>query len=187
MLTFEEYTTVLYEVSALINSRPITTVHDSGDEAEPVSPAMLMHGRSLVQVPPMYDLKVDGKEPQLCSGRLRYLEKLKTYFWNRWQGEYLANLREIHSRRKVGSKIREPVVGEVVLVQNEKQPRGTWKMGLVVDTKPGRDGNVRSVKVKVVQGKLKGLKRGRNNKLLKTVELNRAPRHLVPLEGTSEE
>ena len=187
VLTFEEYTTVLYEVSALINSRPITTVHDSGDEAEPVSPAMLMHGRSLVQVPPMYDLKVDGKEPQLCSGRLRYLEKLKTYFWNRWQGEYLANLREIHSRRKVGSKIREPVVGEVVLVQNEKQPRGTWKMGLVVDTKPGRDGNVRSVKVKVVQGKLKGLKRGRNNKLLKTVELNRAPRHLVPLEGTSEE
>ena len=26
-----------------------------------------------------------------------------------------------------------------------------------------------------------------DNKLLKTVELNRAPRHLVPLEGTSEE
>ena len=189
VLTFEEYTTVLYEISALVNSRPITSVLDSSGEAEPLSPAMLMHGRSLVQVPPIYELKVDGKEPQLCTGRLRYLEKLKTYWWNRWRKEYLSDVREVQSRRKVGNRTREPVVGEMVFVQNEKLARGTWKMGLVVGTKPGRDGCVRSVRVKVCRGKFKKKGRGRVNKLklYKTTELNRSPRHLVPLEGITEE
>ena len=181
-----EYTTVLYEVAALINSRPITTVHDSAGEAEPVSPSMLLRGRSLVHIPPMYEMTVDGKAPQMCTGRLRYLEKLKTYFWTRWVKEYLADLREIHSRRKVGSQLRQPVVGELVLVRNKMLPRGTWKVGRVVELKPGRDGQTRSVRVEVLKGKKKtsGLGRVKN---IKKVILNRSPQHLVPLEGVTED
>ena len=185
VLTFEEYTTVLYEISALINSRPITTVRDRGDEPEPVSPAMLLSGRSLIQVPPMYELKVDGKAPQLCQGRLRYLEKLKTYFWGRWQKEYLAELREVHSRRKVGHRLRQPVPGELMLVRNEKLPRGTWKVGRVDELKPGRDGQVRSVCVQVLKGK-KRTRLGRIKKIKKII-INRSPQHLVPLEGCTED
>ena len=184
VLSFEEYTTVLYEVAALINSRPITSVLDSGDEAEPVSPAMLLCGRSLVQVPPMYELKVDGKAPQMCTGRLKYLEKLKSYFWTRWRREYMADLREIHSRRKVGRELRQPVVGELVLVRNEKLPRGSWKVGRVVELRPGRDGQVRSVSVLVVKGKKKT--RMGEVKKVKKIVINRSPHHLVPLEGVSE-
>ena len=191
VLTFEEYTTYLYEVAALINSRPITSVHDSGDEAEPVSPSMLLCGRSLIQVPPMYEIKVDGKAPQMCTGRLRYLEKLKSYFWTRWQREYLADLRETHSRRKVGTGLRQPVVGELVLVRNEMLPRGTWKVGRVVELKPGRDGQVRSVCVQVVKGKKPGKKSVKpyakgDEKKVKKIDINRSPQHLVPLEGITE-
>ena len=184
VLTFEEYTTLLYEVAALVNSRPISFIYDRVDEGEPVSPSMLISGRSLVQVPPMYEVNVDGKTPQMCLGRLKYLEKLKTYFWNRWQREYLSDLREIHSRQKVGKKLREPSVGEIVLVRNEKLPRGSWKLGLIVGLKPGRDNRVRSVTVKVVRGKR--ITRRGNIKNIKTIEINRSPQHLVPLEASEE-
>ena len=180
-----EYTTILYEIAALINSRPITTVYDGDGVAEPVSPSMLLRGRSMIHIPPLYETTVDGKEPHICRGRLRYLEKLKTYFWYRWVKEYLADLREIHARRKVGHKLRQPVVGELVLVRNEKLPRGAWKVGLVTELKPGRDGQVRSVRVRVVRGK-KGKKLGKV-KSIKKVILNRSPQHLVPLEGTNED
>ena len=181
VLTFEEYTTFLYEVAALVNSRPISFIYDRVDEGEPVSPAMLMCGKSLVQVPPMFQVNVDGKTPQMCSGRLRYLEKLKTYFWTRWTREYLADLKDIHSRRAVGTQLREPTVGEAVLVRNENLPRGRWKLGLIVGLKPGRDGNVRSVTVRVVRGK-RVTRRG-NVKNIPTIDLNRSPKHLVPLEA----
>ena len=170
-----EYTTVLYEVAALINSRPITTVHDSGGEAEPVSPSMLLRGRSLLHVPPMYKINVDGKAPQMCTGRLKYLEKLKTYFWNRWVREYLADLREIHSRCKVGTQLRQPVVGELVLVRNESLPRGFWKVGRIVELKPSRiDGQIRSVRVEVVKSvrKTRGLGKVKNTKKF---IINRSP------------
>ena len=152
---------------------------------EPISPSMLINGRSLVQIPPLFEVNVDGTVPQMCIGRLKYLEKLKTYFWNRWQREYLAELKEMHSRRKVGTQTRQPKVGELVLIKNERMPRGTWKMGHVTELKPGRDGLVRSVKVRCIQGK-KLTRRGAVKKV-KTIELNRSPTHLVPLEGTNEE
>ena len=179
VLTFEEYTTFLYEVEALVNSRPISVIHDGVDEGEPISPSMLISGRSLVQVPPLYEVNVQGNAPQMCTGRLKYLEKLKSYFWSRWQREYLADLKEIHSHRKVGNQIRQPALDEAVLVRSEKLPRGVWKLGRVVELKPGRDGSVRSVVVRVRQGK----KRNRRGRLVpdKTICLNRSPAHLVPL------
>ena len=188
VLNFEEYTTVLYDCAAYINSRPLTVIYDNIDEGEPVSPAMLICGRSLVQVPPLYEVKVDGKPPQMCAERLKYLEKLRNYFWTRWSREYTAELREIHSRRKVGNKTRQPTLDEVVLVKNEKLPRGTWKMGRIVKLKPGRDGQVRSVVVRVLKGKKNAsrlTKTGRIRKI-KHIELNRSPQHLVPLECATE-
>ena len=64
-------------------------------------------------------------------------------------------------------------------------PRGVWKVGLVTELKPGRDGQVRSVRVRVVCGK-KGKRLGKV-KDIKKVILNRSPQHLVPLEGTNED
>ena len=131
---------------------------------------------------------MDGKPPQMCAERLKYLEKLRNYFWTRWSREYTAELREIHSRRKVGNKTRQPTLDEVVLVKNEKLPRGTWKMGRIVKLKPGRDGQVRSVVVRVLKGKKNAsrlTKTGRIRKI-KNIELNRSPQHLVPLECDNE-
>ena len=39
-------------------------------------------------------------------------------------------------------------VGDLVLLQNEVTPRNVWPLGLVVGVNHGRDGLVRSVRVK---------------------------------------
>ena len=180
-LTRDELTTLLYEIEATVNSRPITFLYDRVEEGEPITPSMLLTGKNLRQLPPMWEVRVDRKEPQTCRDRLKFLEKMKTYFWNRFYKEYLAELTERHAQVKLSNGTRQAKVGDVVLLKSELLPRNYWKMGRITDTKPGKDGIVRSVQVKVVTGVEKSRKRMKNRKI-KYSHLNRAPRHLVPLE-----
>ena len=55
--------------------------------------------------------------------------------------------------------------GDVVLIKGDKKNRGKWKMELVKQIIPGRDRNVRAVKLKTGKG-----------------ELERTIQHLYPLE-----
>ena len=85
----------------------------------------------------------------LCMGSLQYLETLKTYWWDRWQKEYFAELMEAHSRVKVGREIRKLKVGGIFLIRNKSLPRDTWRMGKIIEVHPERDGQICSVRVRV--------------------------------------
>ena len=69
-------------------------------------------------------------------------DKIKTYFWNRFSSEYLSELSEHHKHAKVSVGTCEAKVGDVVLLKHEVLPRHLWKLGKIVDVKPGRDGLV---------------------------------------------
>ena len=67
--------------------------------------------------------------------------------WQRWTGEYLRGLRERHRLKQNG----QPVVlqvGEVVLIKSDQKDRGKWRIGIVEELFPGRDGVVRAVKLR---------------------------------------
>ena len=66
-------------------------------------------------------------------------------FWKRWTKAYLL---ELQSRQKWLSVQPNCKVGDIVLICDEAIPRGMWPLGLVEETKIGRDGLVRSVKVR---------------------------------------
>ena len=180
-LTRDELTTVLYEIEATVNSRPITFLYDRLDEGEPITPSMLLTGKNLKQLPPLWEVRVERKEPQTCRERLKFMEKIKTYFWNRFQKEYLSELMERHSQIKTKDQTRQAKVGDIVLLKSELLPRNYWKMGRILETKPGKDGAIRSVRLKLVTGIEKSKKRLINRNVVHT-ELNRSPSHLVPLE-----
>ena len=177
-LSYVEFNTILLEIESLINARPITWDYDDPNEPGPIAPSDLLHGRPFRQFPPMHEVKVDGKLPQMCKGRLRYLEKLKTHWWDAWQNEYLKELQVKHSQRHVGNKSREAKAGDVVLIRNKCVPRGQWKLGIISEVKPGPDNVVRTAKVELVSP---GRKR-KNATGYKRSWLNRSPTHLVPLE-----
>ena len=85
-LTFEELNTVLTEIEAVVNSRPLTYV--SNDlESEPLTPAHLLHGRTITNVNrDPKDVPVD-LDADYYRNRLKYLETIMNHYWNRFYHE----------------------------------------------------------------------------------------------------
>ncbi|XP_042577363.1 uncharacterized protein LOC122136841 [Cyprinus carpio] len=150
-LTFEEMTTLLTEVEATLNSRPLTFVHNEADE--PLTPAHFLVGERLTSLPPKpfpadHDHTTVSKEEM--TRRWRYKNRLMTNLWNRWRKDYLLDLKSAHS-----CSTQKPTVlktGDIVLIGDANMPRQTWKLGKIEELFPGRDGKVRSCAVRTSTG-----------------------------------
>ena len=75
----------------------------------------------------------------------RQVQYLATVFWKRWLREYLPMLQ---TRPKWNGNKIDVNPGDLVLVVEENLPRGQWPLGRVLHTCEGRDGVVRSCKIK---------------------------------------
>ena len=117
-LDADQMLTVLMELEATLNSRPLTYDYDELG-AEMLTPSHLIYGRRLSSLP---DVRNDDEESETgLLRRFRYLARLRIHFWNRWQKEYLTDLREHHRGRK---EIQNQVsVGDVVLVHEDNVKR----------------------------------------------------------------
>ena len=101
-LTLDELHTLVIEIEGVINSRPISYV-SADDVEEPLTPAHLLCGRRLLSLPDSIcytDPEEEyGISREHLTRRLVHLNKLLSDFWNRWQTEYLLELRD--SQRQV--------------------------------------------------------------------------------------
>ena len=74
-----------------------------------------------------------------------------------WSTDYLQTLRERHTlqmKAVKGECSRSPEIGEVVLVKEDKMPRGTWKLAKVVNLiKSEVDGIARAALLRMSSGK----------------------------------
>ena len=171
-LDFQEFITLVAELNGMLNSRPISYVYDTPGEADPITPSKLWCGKNITMFPPFYEARIDGHNPEICNQRLKYLDKILTYFWKRFSSEYLSSLSERHLSKNLPRDGRQPKVGEVVLIKHDVLQRGDWKIARVVKVTPGPDGVIRRVEVKLPTSDRKN-----------TPEvLYRPPRLLVPLE-----
>ncbi|XP_046976652.1 uncharacterized protein LOC124542811 [Vanessa cardui] len=90
-LTFEEMTTVLCQIEAVLNSRPISTIDDDIDNIRPLTPGHILIGEAPIVVPgPSLE---NAKIHSLT--RWQHTQKLVGDFWRRWQNEYLARLQDL--------------------------------------------------------------------------------------------
>ena len=173
-LSYEELQTVLVEVEAILNSRPLTYV-SSEDLEEPLTPSHLLTGRRLISLPDPQDSEDDPEyhashTPEVLTRRMKHLTVMLDHFWKRWKLEYLVELREMHRYAQKPTTPHVPVsVGDVVLVYDEDHPRIFWKLAKVEGLIKGSDGVVRGAKVRV---------RSANGFTV----LKRPVQHLFPLE-----
>ena len=80
-----------------------------------------------------------------CRKRWRHVQYLADMFWKRWVKEYLTNLQV----RQIWLGTHENLkVGDLVLVMDELTHRSQWPLGLIEQTFPGEDGQVRKIQVK---------------------------------------
>ncbi|XP_028395694.1 uncharacterized protein LOC114519723 [Dendronephthya gigantea] len=142
VLDDEGLATLMCEVESVINGRPITKLSDDPRDLSPLTPNHLLLLRSGPVVPPGSFVKND----KYGQRRWRQVQYLADIFWRRWTREYLPMLQE----RQVWNKTWQNIaVDDVVLVVDEKTPRGSWPLGRVLEVHSNRkDGLVRSLKVK---------------------------------------
>ena len=167
-LSYFELSTILVEVEAVINSRPLTYVEDDESGVSyALTPSQLINGRNLLCTPTENVNEIVSTYEGL-SKRGHYHRKLLFHFTNRWKREYLSALLQAY-RPRAGSK--EPVVNlnDIVLLRNDQQKRNFWKLGKIVELFKGADGSVRAAKVQVASQSGKKL-------------VNRALNLLIPLE-----
>ena len=168
-----ELNTILTEVEAVLNSRPLTYPYMELNDLPPLTPSHFLCGHRLLQLP---DQNITEREidpdyipsenlAKEVTKRAKYHDAVIRAFWSRRQQEYLTGLREHHSTQRRASYETTVGKGDVVLI-HDSTPRNQWKTGVVTKLQPGKDRRVRSVSLRVSSGR----------------ELSRPIEKLYPLE-----
>ena len=147
IVTDEVLHTVLAEVEAVVNSRPLTHVSTEPSSLEALTPSHLLLGRPTSRLPP--GLFQDGDTSSRRAWRQS--QALAEQLWRRWLREYVPGLA---CRRKWMTETRNLQVGDLVLLVESGITRGQWPLGRVIEVVPGPDSRVRSARVRVRGGEL---------------------------------
>ncbi len=133
-LTWSELTTVLAEVEACLNSRPIVPLHASDLEEDNVlTPGHFLVGQPLRAMP--------SKRPS--SGKTSLLrrwnltEKLNADLWRSWSSSYLSSCATRAKWLRPGNAFH---TGDIVLVKDESLKSRNWPLALISQLHPGDDG-----------------------------------------------
>ena len=139
ILTFSELQLAFYEITNVINSRPIGVIPNSDpDYPSPITPNDLLLGRSSNEVPSgPFDTK-----PSITK-RFRFIQELVDDWWKKWYNLVLPSLvpsyKWTHTQRNIK-------VNDICLIRY-KGMRSKYRLGRVITAHEGQDGLVRRVTV----------------------------------------
>lgn len=147
-LTFEELSTVITQIEAILNSRPLSELSADPNDLEPLTPGHFLIGRPLAALPePDY-----VATPTNRLQRYNMLAQMRQIFWKRWSVEYVAQLQQ---RKKWKCERPNVKVGALVLIKDPNVPPLNWKMGRIAKVFMGADNLVRVVDIKTSNGIIK--------------------------------
>uniref|UniRef100_A0A8D8XCY6 DUF5641 domain-containing protein n=1 Tax=Cacopsylla melanoneura TaxID=428564 RepID=A0A8D8XCY6_9HEMI len=146
--TFEEISTFLIRIEAILNSRPICPLSSSpNDGVNYLTPGHFLIGGPLVARPEI-DMR---EEPMSHLRRWQLITQVVQCFWTRWSKDYLQTLISRSKWTKPSEKLK---VGDVVLVQGSTLPSQKWPLGVVTKVLPGPNNEGRVVCVRTAHGEL---------------------------------
>ena len=128
-LTFNELLTAMNEVESLLNSHPLTFMSavNSLNHSHPLTsfvakgiwPYQMFWLKMKMSIHPVADK---------LTRRMKHLSHTIEGFWTHWQREYLLELRDSQKRSNPQGNSNR-CVGDVVIIEDEKIPRGFWRLG----------------------------------------------------------
>jgi len=138
-LTGEELTTLLAQIEATLNSRPLCPLSNDPTDLEELTPSHFMTFEPSTMLP----------DPTLDTIPLSKLQRwgmvsdLHRHFWKRWKNEYLSSLQ---ARSKWFGNAEQLQVGDLVLIKEATHPLH-WRLGRIRTVHPGTDGHTRVAEV----------------------------------------
>lgn len=153
LLTFEHRNTLIIEIEAILNSRPLTPISSDSNDLPVLTPGHFLIGDVLTSIR-------DRDFRATPSSRLtswQRINQLKQHFWSRWYRKYLTELISRNKWNKGGYKIRE---GTIVILREDNVPTIQWPLGRVIKVQPGADGIIRTATIQTATSILdRGVKR----------------------------
>ena len=146
-LTFQEFSTVLVQIEACLNSRPLCQMNGDPNTMA-LTPGHFLVGESMVCLPGpnLIDVKMSSLD------RWNFMQRLVQGFWQLWSMDYLNTLRHRSKWRNTRNNVK---INDVILVIENNLPPTSWLLGRVIETHAGNDGLIRVVTIKTATSILK--------------------------------
>jgi hypothetical protein len=147
-LTFEEFYTLLCQVQAVLNSRPISPLSNNPDYLQVLTPGHFLVGTSLL-VPP------DGNLIDVPGNRLSrwsYVKQMVQQVWKCWSQDYLHQLQQRNKWKDIQPNVTS---GDLLLVKEDNLPPLVLKKAVISNLHAGKDGLNRVVTLRTANGTFK--------------------------------
>ncbi|GFY15851.1 integrase catalytic domain-containing protein [Trichonephila clavipes] len=122
--SYEELLTLITQIKAILNSRPLTPLSSDVDDLEVLTPAHFLIGRPITAI-------VEPSLLQCESNRLNVWQRITKSIqtiWKRWSLSYLNSLQQ---RKKWIVNKENLKLGDMVLIREENLPPCKWLLGRV--------------------------------------------------------
>ncbi|KAK3107001.1 hypothetical protein FSP39_004706 [Pinctada imbricata] len=141
-LTHDVLVTLMAEICAILNNRPLVPVSVDPNHPFVLSPSTLLTQKCETDIPPFEHLDIKD----MYASHWKHVQVIANQFWNRWQGEYIQLLQ---SRRKWKDSKENVKTGDVVLLRDKDAHRNEWPLGVIHNVFPDADAKVRKVEIRV--------------------------------------
>lgn len=163
--------TVIKQVEAVVNTRPLTNV--GADVEQILRPADFLSLGNCVELQPPEELCLEGTATKIdLLKSWKRGQTILNEFKAMFHGQYLQSLRERyrnHLKQPRSTSDKQPCVGDIVQIKGDSKNRNTWRVGRISSLIEGSDGLCRVAKVRVGD-----------------LEFTRSIGHLYPLEADSD-
>ncbi|XP_072401151.1 uncharacterized protein [Diabrotica undecimpunctata] len=125
-LTFEEFSTVLAQIEAVLNSRPLCAMSNQPGDLSVLTPGHFLIGKPLTSFP-------ESDVSEISSSRLNLLNRLQN------RPKWLTSNKDIK-------------VNDLVLLKEDNTPPLYWPLARVIEVFHGNNGKVRVVNIRTKDG-----------------------------------
>jgi len=159
-LTHDQLVTVVSEITAILNTRPLVYLTDDINSGAALTPQCFLRMKLDQKTgTPDSPFTSDENDPDYVQNQSSEDTLLQTWkdcqihlshFWKTWTDDYLLSLRERHRNPNLRSgRIKthnQIAINDVVLI-HDTLPRGAWKLAKVKELVQSNDGQIRSATV----------------------------------------
>ena len=140
-LLFSELLTSFYEVANLLNERPIGYLPSLDNDISVLTPNMLLLGRSTGTNPGGYQRPMETSVLSL----VKLVQEVVDSFWTHWTELYAPTLITQFKWLVESTPLKK---NDVVLVADQNTVRGDYRVAVIKEVHPSKDGIIRRVSVR---------------------------------------